>query len=590
MLCDGTARDTVTDGDASDERELAAEQDLPWRVRWFGLVVGLATLVLSMGTSPLLSQRANRTQPISGLTAAPRLARAYDAIFDAQFNAVPTLLAEACGGPAPRLESGLSPSGLASREACDVLALVSLWWQIQMDPLSPTRDAEFDRRADATVEATEAWTVREPLRAEAWFYLGGAYGARVQFRALRGERLAAARDGRRVKDALDEALRLDPALEDAYFGVGLYHYYADVASPVAKLLRRLLFLPGGDRALGLREMARARERGAVVGNEATYQLHLAYLWYEQQPGRARDLLRGLSARHPRNPHFTQLIAEIEDVYLGDITQSLHTWESLLNAAEGRRVAEPRMAETRARLGMALQLDRLHETDRANDHLRAILRDAPAAPYGAVAQTHLQLAIGLDRLGLRAEAMAAYAAAVAASPSGDPLKTAARARAGLRDAPAAPTTRAYRLSLNGWRALERGAVDDAARAIAQALALAPQDAVTRYRHAHVLLAQKNEQAALAVLEGIAADGTTDPAPFYGASCLAAATIHERRGDVAQAVDLYRLAAGAFAVERQVKEQAERALARLSATATFEPNVLRHRRTRTYLQDARADAET
>ena len=43
-------------------------------------------------------------------------------------------------------------------------------------------------------------------RAEAWFYLGAAYGARVQWRVLREQRLAAARDGKRIKESLERAL------------------------------------------------------------------------------------------------------------------------------------------------------------------------------------------------------------------------------------------------------------------------------------------------------------------------------------------------------------------------------------------------
>ena len=75
--------------------------------------------------------------------------------------------------------------------------------------------------------------------------------ARAQLRVLRGETLSAARDGKRIKEALERALALDPALQDAYFGIGLYHYYAEVAPAAAKILRFLLALPGGDRAGGM---------------------------------------------------------------------------------------------------------------------------------------------------------------------------------------------------------------------------------------------------------------------------------------------------------------------------------------------------
>src|SRR5207247_8457494 len=139
--------------------------------------------------------------------------------------------------------------------------------------------------------------------------LAGSYGPLVQWRALRGQRLAAARDGNKIRQALERALELDPGLDDAHFGIGLYHYYADMAPAAAKILRWLLFLPGGDRVKGLQEMLQARQRGALLKGEADYQLHLIYVWYERNTPRALELLRELDARYPANPLFVRRIAE-----------------------------------------------------------------------------------------------------------------------------------------------------------------------------------------------------------------------------------------------------------------------------------------
>ena len=95
-----------------------------------------------------------------------------------------------------------------------------------------------------------------------------ARSARAQWRVLRGQSLAAARDGKRIKLALERSLMLDPALQDAYFGIGLYHYYADVAPAFAKMLRWLFLLPGGDRERGLQEMQRARTGGQLLRSDA----------------------------------------------------------------------------------------------------------------------------------------------------------------------------------------------------------------------------------------------------------------------------------------------------------------------------------
>jgi hypothetical protein len=358
-----------------------------------------------------------RLQPARGLSATAELRRVYDAIFDARFDEVPSLITRACG-PAPE-------------EACELLHAVAVWWRIQLDPYDTTHDADFRARVEAAVGATAGWTVREPARAEAWFYLAGAYGARAQWRVLRGERLAAARDGTRIKDALERAVALDPSLADAHFGLGLYRYYADVAPTAFKILRWLLLLPGGDREQGLEAMLRAQREGLLAAGEADYQLHLIYLWYEKQPERAVGLLSNLAERYPHNPHFRQTIAEVQDFYIDDTQASLRTWEALLDAARRRQVSYPQMAEASARLGIASQLDQLSRGDAAIAHLHAVIAARPAAPYAVVARAHLQLGQTLDRLGRRGDAAAAYRAALAAAPAGDPLRIASRARAALR---------------------------------------------------------------------------------------------------------------------------------------------------------------
>ena len=100
-------------------------------------------------------------------------------------------------------------------------------------PAGPQRHARYDptfrTTVDAAIAAPKPGPTREPQRADAWFFLGAAYGARVSFRVQRGERLAAARDGKRIKESLERALELDPQMDDARFGIGLYKYYADIA-------------------------------------------------------------------------------------------------------------------------------------------------------------------------------------------------------------------------------------------------------------------------------------------------------------------------------------------------------------------------
>jgi tetratricopeptide (TPR) repeat protein len=259
------------------------------------------------------------------LTGAPQLSAVYDSILDARFDRADELLKRACP-PAPS-------------EACQILGVVALWWRIQINPENRADDRRFSERAVAAIAASEAWTKREPQHAEAWFYLAGAYAPLVQWQIVRGERVSAARNGNRIRVALERTLALDPTLADAHFGIGLYYYYAAVAPAGARFLRWLLFLPGGDRVKGLSEMSRARDEGEVLRGEADYQLHLIYVWYEHRPEDAIALLRSLDERYPANPLFLQRIAETYDMYLHDLRASAATWQTLADRASRDRVYE-----------------------------------------------------------------------------------------------------------------------------------------------------------------------------------------------------------------------------------------------------------
>jgi hypothetical protein len=228
-------------------------------------------------------------------------------------------------------------------------------------------------------------TAAEPQRAEAWFYLGAAYGVRAQFRVYRGDRIAAARDGKRIKESLERALALDPQMHDAEFGIGMYRYYAGIAPAAFKFLRFLLLLPGGDRAGGLAQLERASREGQLVRGEAQYQIQVLYLWYEHKSTEALAILRALQARYPHNPLFRQTEAEVLDVYFHDHAASLQSSEQLLALARSRAVFRADIAAVVARLNIARQAIALQQRDRAISELDALIAQQPAAPIGALAR-------------------------------------------------------------------------------------------------------------------------------------------------------------------------------------------------------------
>jgi tetratricopeptide (TPR) repeat protein len=371
-------------------------------------------LILCFGTLGDATPPAPASAPLTGVG---RLAGIYDTILQARFDDANQGLSKACQ-PAPA-------------EACRALRAVVLWWQTLIDPDSRALDDRLRQEAKASIEAAEAWTEREPRNAEAWFYLAGSYAPLAQLQALRVERVAAARSGLRIKSALDRALRLDPHLSDAQFGIGMYHYWADVAPVAAKLLRMLLLLPGGDREGGLREMLQARERVALLSGEADFQLHWIYLWFEKKPAEALRLVKSLDTRYPTNPIFLERVAEIECEFRHDHAASAAAWEALLLRAQRKQVEMASLAEVRARLGMARELLELSQPERAIEVLNVVIHARAIAPYAAQSIAHVHLGDAYDRLGKRDLAVAAYDNAIALMPANARADIRTRARDGLR---------------------------------------------------------------------------------------------------------------------------------------------------------------
>jgi len=512
-------------------------------------LAGAATAIPAATPAAASSSAASSPAPPRDIRGIEGLTRAYDAILAARFEQVDAELRRACG-PAPQ-------------EACHVLAATALWWRILLDPQSRLLDEEFSVSVDHAIRSCEAWTARTPDAAEAWFYLGAAYAVRVQWRVLRDEKLAAARDGRNIRVALEQAATLDPGLDDAYFGIGMYKYYADVAPATAKVLRFLLLLPGGDREEGLEQMLRARNRGRLLRGEADYQLHIIYLWYERQTPQALQRLAALHEQYPDNPLFLTQIAEIQDAYEHDITASLATWRTLLAGSREPRTDISSLGEVQARIGIARQLEALYRTDEAIETLQAVVARRPAAPYSSLPLAYLRLGEAHDRLGRRAQAIEAYRAAIASATSPDPYAVRMQAGERLRRAPDPKHAEAYRLSLEGWRHLEQNDPGTAADALERSVALNRADAVARYRLGRVYQVRGEDSRALGEFEHAIRNARNCPPPILATVHLEAARLNERLARRDRAIAHYRAVSTLFGAGADSRTAAARALTRLGA---------------------------
>jgi len=139
--------------------------------------------------------------------------------------------------------------------------------------------------------------------AEMQFYAGMADAAAARLYALRGENRNTARFGVRARDHFLRAKTLDPSLADADFGLGLYNYYVDTLSAMAKILRFFMGIPGGSKQEGIRLLDHAIADGVLTPNIARFYLAMNLHRYDQQYERALNVISPLAEKYPTNPLF-----------------------------------------------------------------------------------------------------------------------------------------------------------------------------------------------------------------------------------------------------------------------------------------------
>jgi tetratricopeptide (TPR) repeat protein len=139
--------------------------------------------------------------------------------------------------------------------------------------------------------------------AEMQFYAGMADAAAARLYALRGENRNTARFGVRARDHFLRGKTLDPSLADADFGLGLYNYYVDTLSAMAKILRFFMGIPGGSKQEGIRLLDHAIADGVLTPNIARFYLAMNLHRYDQQYERALNVISPLAEKYPTNPLF-----------------------------------------------------------------------------------------------------------------------------------------------------------------------------------------------------------------------------------------------------------------------------------------------
>jgi hypothetical protein len=221
------------------------------------------------------------------------------------------------------------------------------WWQIycetceikwnMIDAWPQPRRAADDSYLVLSDKVTHLAEVRiaQSDSAEMELYAGLGWMLRARLLALRNERRATAHAGVMARARFLRCLELDPQMADADTGIGIYNYYVDTLSSIAKVLRVFMGIPGGNKRDGIRQLETAMRQGVLTRVTARFYLAKNLRTFELDYAGSIDVMTPLVAEFPENPIF-QLI-------LGDTQAKLNHKE--LAAASFRAAARAPLSGT-----------------------------------------------------------------------------------------------------------------------------------------------------------------------------------------------------------------------------------------------------
>jgi tetratricopeptide (TPR) repeat protein len=146
--------------------------------------------------------------------------------------------------------------------------------------------------------------------AEMHVYAGLGWAMKARVYDERDDHRNVARSGVAARAEFLRALQLDPDMPDATAGLGFYNYYVDTLSPIVKVLRFFMGIPGGNKETGIRQMKEGAEDGVLFAVDTRYYLAKNLRTFDLKYADALDVAQPLVDKYPHNPIFLLLAGNL----------------------------------------------------------------------------------------------------------------------------------------------------------------------------------------------------------------------------------------------------------------------------------------
>lgn len=207
------------------------------------------------------------------------------------------------------------------------------WWQMQVDRRNArSYESTFLRKIERVLTLCDSILDHNPYDIVGLFFKGGALGYRGRFYATIQSWLKAANDGRLALDILIKCNQLAPTNHDIMLGTGIYNYYAAALPEKYPVLKPImLFLPSGDKQIGILQLESAAHHATYADIEAKVLLQQIYSQqFENKPHEYLRISRELYESYPTNPLFHRRYATAL-LQVGSYDSSITHWQQILDA-------------------------------------------------------------------------------------------------------------------------------------------------------------------------------------------------------------------------------------------------------------------
>lgn len=191
----------------------------------------------------------------------------------------------------------------------------------------------FEKILDDSIDGIKRWIKKYPNDSNGYMGIGALYGLRALFNMRNRNWVTSYFAGRKAISNLEKSLKLDPTYYDAYFGLGIYEYFAGTLPTVIKILAKIVAIKGNPNK-GVNYLNLARQKAHFTADSAKLilievQNTRGSKFYD--PATSLAYIRSLRAKFPNNPlmRYVEIICLYETKNYEEVTTQAQEFLQLI---------------------------------------------------------------------------------------------------------------------------------------------------------------------------------------------------------------------------------------------------------------------